>query len=393
MLSTLARRRRRTAPAAVATLVLLGTLLAPGGVDTGPSVLRGYDVIRMRASAPIVLTGPESAEAGSRVRLRGDVQTRASRRVAGRRAQPRPVRLLERVDGRWRPVARASSSRSGSFAFEVGAGDAAASRSFRAEASASRGRAQVRSRIVRVTVTAAPAPAPAPAAPAPAPAPAPGPWETLAAGSIVAPEPLPAGYQAEPPADDWSFLFDQGARWNPCAPIRWAYNPDQQAYDGAFGDVARAFAKISAVSGLQFQYVGATSAGYRGDDKDLTLVAPGVDMVVSWATAGQFPRLAGSVVGVGGGTAHSTRNADVRWRMVLGYLVLDAAAGMPIAPGFDASGWGQIMQHELLHALGLGHARTTNQLMYGMATSRNVRLGAGDLTGTARIGSASGCLS
>lgn len=382
-MTTTIARRRRTAPAAVALLVLLGTALAPGDAAE-PSTVRGYDVIRMRASAPIVLTGPESVEAGSRLRLRGDVVTRSGRRVAGRRTLPRPVRLLERVGGRWTQVGRASSSRSGSFAFEVPAGDVAADRSFRAEASASRGRSKVRSRTVRVAVTATPAATGAGTDT--------GTWETLAAGSTVAPEPLPVGYLAEPPADDWAYLFEQGARWNPCAPVRWAYNPAQQAYDGAFADVVRAFARVSAVSGLQFQYVGATAAGYRGSDADITAAGPGVDMVVSWSTATQFPRLAGTVVGIGGGTGRSTVAADVRWRMVLGYLVLDAQAGMPIAPGFETSGWGQVMQHEILHALGLGHARTPTQLMFGSATSRNIRFGAGDLTGLARIGSASGCL-
>lgn len=382
--------RRRTVPAAVSILLALGAVpIAAGGtavdVDRPTTTARAHDVIRMRAGAPIVLTGPGSARAGSRVRLRGEVVTRPSKGAAGQRSQPRPVRLLERVDGRWRQVERTGSSRSGSFTFRVAAGDAATDRSFRAEAPGSRGRPKVRSRTVRVTVTAAPADVGT------------GFWETLAAGTMVTPEPLPAGYQAAPPADDWSYLFGEGSRWNPCAPIRWAYNPEQQTYDGAFADVVRAFARISAGSGLQFQYVGRTAAGYRGSDSDITAAGAGVDMVVSWATAAQFAQLSGSVVGIGGGTGRSinpsTGPADVKWRMVLGYLVLDAQAGMPIAPGFDGSGWGQIMQHEILHALGLGHAQTQTQLMFGTATSKNIGFGAGDLTGMARIGSASGCLS
>ncbi|QWF20218.1 hypothetical protein KM427_14560 [Nocardioides sp. LMS-CY] len=374
-------RRRRPSAVVAALAVLGGLLVAAGGpaseADRPTTSVRTSDVVRMRASAPIVLTGPGSASTGSRVRLRGDVVTTLVRSAAGKRARPRPVHLLERVGGRWKQVARTSSSRSGAFAFRVAAGNAATTRTFRAEAPASRGRAKVRSRTVRVTMTATAVDA--------------GAWETLAPGTMVAPEPLPADYQPAPPASDWSYLFDEGSRWNPCAPVRWAYNPDQQTYDGAFADVVRAYARISAASGLQFQYAGRTAAGYRGADADIT--GASVDLVVSWATAAQFPKLSGTVVGVGGGTGRRTLDADVRWRMVLGYLVLDAEPGMPIAPGFDGSGWGQIMQHEILHALGLGHAVTPTQLMYGAATSRNARFGAGDLTGMTRIGSGSGCLS
>jgi hypothetical protein len=305
------------------------------------------------------------------------------RGVAGhpKAARPRPVRLLERVEGRWTQVAHTRTSRSGSFGFRVAAGHTGAVRSFRAEAPPKRGLHRVRSRTVEVTVRAA------------APAPEDTGWESLAAGSTVAPEPLPAGYVAAGSADDWSFLLDRGGRWNPCAAVRWAYNPTGQEYPGAFADVVRAFARISGASGLQFQYVGTTPAGYLGHNEDLAAAGAGVDIVVSWATAADYARLGGSVVGVGGGSATSAPpGSDVAWRFVRGYLVLDADAGFAIPPGFDVSGWGQIMQHEILHALGLGHAQHEDQLMYGAATPTNIRFGAGDLTGMARIGAGPGCL-
>ena len=48
--------------------------------------------------------------------------------------------------------------------------------------------------------------------------------------------------------------------------------------------------------------------------------------------------------------------------------------------------WRQVMTHELGHVLGLGHAHSRRQLMYGVSSSLNERLGAGDLTALGAVG-------
>jgi hypothetical protein len=56
------------------------------------------------------------------------------------------------------------------------------------------------------------------------------------------------------------------------------------------------------------------------------------------------------------------------------------------------STWRQVVTHEVGHVLGLGHAHSRRQLMYGVSSSLNVRFGAGDLTALGRVGASQGCL-
>ena len=170
--------------------------------------------------------------------------------------------------------------------------------------------------------------------------------------------------------------------------IRWAYNATGEGYP-ALADVRRAMAKISGVSGLRFSYAGATTWRYLGSI-DATFPASQAEIVVGWADEREFPRLAGNVVGIGGGWGRGVSGADVRTRIERGFLTLDNGHVLP--GGFDRTGWGQITLHEILHALGLGHAEESVQIMYGMAHRGNVGFGAGDLTGMQVVGAERGCL-
>ena len=113
-------------------------------------------------------------------------------------------------------------------------------------------------------------------------------------------------------------------------------------------------------------------------------------MVVGWADAGELGKLSGNVVGVGGGRGWTITGADVAYRMERGYLTLDNGHVLP--GGFDRSGWGQVILHEILHAVGLGHAGEQVQLMYETAHAGNITFGAGDITGMKKVGAPSGCL-
>lgn len=360
VLNSRAHRRPLTIVLAV---VLAATLFA-----ASPRSLAAQDGVRLRKASPIVVTAPKKVTAGSRIAFVGDVVVKGKK--------PRPVTVAERTAGTWRVVGRATSKANGTFTVRVAAGKVVGTRVFRAQAARSRGLAALKTGAVRVKVTKKP----------------------VSTGTVIpgtdeydAAEGLPASYVAAGPKGDWSYLFDDvehgeqhSIRWDPCPVIRWRYNAQDQEYD-ARADVTRAIAKISGVSGLKFKYVGSTPFSYRGDDdQDF----PGnADLFVSWANEKQYEQLAGGVVGTGGGLATSAGADDlgVEWRMDVGYLTLDNGAPQ-IAQGFNGSGWGQIMMHEVLHAMGLGHAQDSRQLMAPFASDSNYQLGAGDITGMHKIG-------
>ena len=319
-------------------LALLLTLPTAGEsvVTGGPTIMTASDAVRMRAAGPLTVSVPSTVQVGARIAFRGRVQVKAH--------HPRRVTIRERVGTTWRVRAHVRSNRAGAFTGRLAAATKPGRRIFRAEAPAARGLRAVRTSAVRVVVTA-----------------------------VRSTGPSPSGH-AE--AEDWTYLFEGGARWNPCAPITWSYDPAGQEYGAALTDLRSAFSRIATASGLPLRYVGAT----------------GGDIVVSWADAATVRELAGDVVGIGGGAARVVSGKDVGAQMVSGYLKLDKDATF-VAPGYGHPGWGQVMMHEILHALGLGHAQWFDtQLMWRSATERNVTFGLGDRTGMRRIGLAAGCL-
>lgn len=384
---------RRARPAALAgaglAVAVALAVLAPAGTPAGTSGARaaddtghGFAVHPVRTAATYRMTAgatTRTATSGGTFEIVGSVSTRP--RTGARQA--RPVVLVEHRSTGWEPVARVRSSRTGSFEFTVQAGPAGAVRVFRVQAGSFRGLRSAVTKRVRIRIVAAPAAPTTPPVETMSPTVPPGVGQDPDAA-----EPLPVGYVALGDASDWSYLMPSGGRWNPCKVIRWAYNPAGEGYP-ALVDVRRAFARIAGVTGLQLTYVGATSWRYLGTSGEFPIAQ--ADIAVGWANADEAPVLAGGVVGYGGGSARlAATGSDVRYRFDRGYLVLDSDHVLP--GGFDRAGWGQIMQHEILHALGLGHATGPTQLMYGMASPANVRFGAGDIAGMGRIGAPAGCL-
>lgn len=387
--SKAAARRRLRALATTALTLTLATFVAAGDPSGSAADLGAtpapYRTLEHRDSVPaahthtvpgtgaeaalrskarrIATSAPAEVESNTTILVSGVVEVRS-----GSAARRRPVRLLEATPQGWKRLTQGRSARSGSFRFKVSAGSTPRDRFFRVVAPRTKGVAGARTGRFRVRVLA--------------PEAVPPPTETAPVSDPEAPRGSP---------DDWSFLFADrgGARWNPCATIRWAYNP-AGGYAGAQAHVQEAFARIAQRTGLTFSYVGET----QHIEKTGTTFPANADIAVGWANEAQVPDLAGSVVGLGGGSATATApGSDVAYRFVRGYVVLDN--GHSLREGYDTSGtttWGQVMIHEQLHALGLGHATGAEQVMFGSSSFLNHSFGAGDLTGMARVGAGQGCL-
>ena len=364
---------------ALAALAVLAALPSQGPAAVpvaGPSydaVVAGpspVDLARYqrRSATRVVLTGttPATVAVGRKVRL-------SARVLPG--TVGRAVQLQRRTGTRWTTVTRLRTRTGGAVSVVVSS-PAPATLSLRLRAPATRGRLAAVSRAVRLVVAAAPVPAPAPTTPAPTtPAPT---------------TPAPAA------ADEYTFSFvdDQGrpARWNPCKPITWRYNPARQREAGDLQDVQAGIARLAAATGLSYVYAGTTTdAPYRQDLGDTT----DEDLLIGWGDETTHPDLAGSVAGYAGtSTRYRISSTGVRsaQEIVSAQMVLDHD-GPALAPGLvPGLSLGALVLHELGHTVGLGHSPGAAEVMYptlngAFTGDYNV----GDLAGLQRLGASNGC--
>lgn len=177
-------------------------------------------------------------------------------------------------------------------------------------------------------------------------------------------------------SSDWRWLSHRGARWDPCRPITYRINP-AGGYPGAAADVRQVFRSVGRVTGFRFKSLGITRRqvqrlryGYH---------PAGTDVLIDWQGPAGERGLTGGTTGIGG---HWVMDG----RRFAGYMILDQTERLPRVV------WRQLMTHELGHILGLGHARSRRQLMYGLSTPANRLWGNGDLAALRRIGPSRGCL-
>lgn len=198
-----------------------------------------------------------------------------------------------------------------------------------------------------------------------------------------------------PAADGWApaWIDDRGrpARWDPCTPVPVVVNPRWMPERGR-EDLAEALRRISAVSGLQFVNEGDTdelpSQG-RLSYQPERYGERWAPLLVAWVP----PALTDLGLGAGlqGLAATVAVPTPQGGAVVTAQLALDADRRLPsgFGPG-DTEG--EVLLHELAHAVGLGHVDDPTQVMYYRTTNSESEFGAGDRAGLRAVGAHAGCL-
>lgn len=211
-------------------------------------------------------------------------------------------------------------------------------------------------------------------------------------GLEAAPAPLGTPPPVASPSDAYRFvsLQDDGVRpvaYDPCRPVHVVVRPQGEPAGGR-EVLTEAFARLSAVTGLQFVQDGETDEAPASDrpvyqpDRYGDRWAP---VLVAWVTPEENPDLAGWTAGQAGSTRVGVVGGDEV--LVTGTVQLDAEQlGKELAPDGDAVAARAIVLHELAHLVGLDHVSDPTQIMYPSQQDAVPDYAAGDLTGLAALG-------
>ena len=168
--------------------------------------------------------------------------------------------------------------------------------------------------------------------------------------------------------------------WSPCAKPGWRINL-RRAPKRAIPQAKEAMQRIKNATGLHFRYEGRTHVNPRRLNK----YPRGTSLVMGWGRTG-------GAAGIGGPRYQSNG------RIIDGYVVLNPKTSRRLANGFGRGpreGYqgtvGQLMMHELGHAVGLQHVRDRAQIMYPTLTRKKATWGAGDRNGLQKVGRRAGC--
>ena len=186
-------------------------------------------------------------------------------------------------------------------------------------------------------------------------------------------------------------LVDEAGRpasWNPCEPIRVVVNLSHGP-DGALDEVEGVLDRIERASDFRFEVTGTVSdIPRRNWPLDLAGEWDGwPPLVIAFAERHETDLLDGTQAAIGGADRIPGPDGPV---YVSGSVVVDTDRIGDYRRGFGPRSLGGLLLHETLHALGLDHTSSTEEVMYPLISAGPGELGKGDRAGLVAL-TASGC--
>lgn len=182
-------------------------------------------------------------------------------------------------------------------------------------------------------------------------------------------------------------------RWNPCAAIHYVVNLGR-APAGSLQDVQEAAHRVSDATGIMFVYDGPTDEVpflHRDPYQPDRYGPRWAPVVIAWtspsATDIPFHKDGHTAAGIASPGVPRDGSAPI---FVSGWVLINA--NDPNPPGFAVPGeQGPVVQHELGHIVGMGHAKERGELMEPSGGGMT-DWGPGDLEGLRSLGRGAGCL-
>lgn len=183
------------------------------------------------------------------------------------------------------------------------------------------------------------------------------------------------------------------ARWNPCKKIHYKVNVRKSPRKGALKDTKKAVRRLHRASGLRFKFQGRTKM--VPNDRSGKPYKGKTDLVIAWSTPKKRKSLK-RLGGWGGGYWRKARGAKYG-KFYKGYVLLNGKYRYKYPKGFGkgpkggAGTRGQLLMHELGHAMGLAHVKSRKQIMFHYTLRRKAKWGKGDRRGLRKVGRPAGC--
>jgi hypothetical protein len=179
-------------------------------------------------------------------------------------------------------------------------------------------------------------------------------------------------------------------RWNPCQPILIVAD-FRGAPSFARAELDAAIAGIRSASGLDLRFAGTTTERPTTPlgGRTTSTVTGWAPIRLTFATATELPFADPTAMGWGQAIPLLEPTTG-RYQYVMGQVVL-RPHGWTQGPT-SANPLTIMLRHELGHVLGLGHVRSTDEIMTSAGNGHARRWGPGDLVGLRAIGRPAGCL-